>query len=134
KDIDMNVRLQTLPILIGSGDFFYMAAAIQTLTQILGDEASHHRAQGVHLLGQFDDVRFIRNLLEYIGDADDEVRLEAVLAIESLVLKPLPASLKDQLQNRISVLLHDPIERVREAALAILGYLNTQETQRTLLQ
>ena len=134
KDIDMNVRLQTLPILIGSGDFFYMAAAIQTLTHILTDQDAHRRAQGVHILGQFDDVRFIRNLLEFIGDPDDEVRLEAILAIETLMQKGPAAPLKEQLQSRLGILLHDPIERVREAALAILGYLNTPETQRTLLQ
>lgn len=134
KDIDMNVRLQTLPILIGSGDFFYMAAAIQTLTHILADEDPHRRAQGVHILGQFDDVRFIRNLLDYIGDTEDEVRLEAVLAIESLVQRSLPAALKAQLPIRLTTLLHDPVERIREATLAILGYLNTSETQRTLLQ
>ncbi|MEP7289977.1 MAG: sister chromatid cohesion protein PDS5 [Chloroflexota bacterium] len=133
RDPELDVRMQIIPALIRSGDFFYMAAGIQTLEPILTEKGSYWRARGVQALGQVDDVRFIRNLLEYLTDPDDTVRIEAAAAIERLSKDSLPEAIGKLLLDRMSTLLRDPVERVRQAALTILGRINNIEAHQTLV-
>jgi CRP-like cAMP-binding protein/HEAT repeat protein len=132
-DPDIDVRAQVIPPLVRSGDFFYLTSAVQTLSKLLADENPRRRACGVRVLGQVGDVRFIRNLVEYLTDADDQVRLEAAVAIESLSRDEIPGRLAPLLVEHLSSLLRDPVERVRRAAVAILERVGTQETHRGLV-
>jgi HEAT repeat protein/CRP-like cAMP-binding protein len=133
KDPEIEVRLQVLPILIQSADFFYLASAIQTLTQILGHPDARLRARGVQILGQANDVRFVRNMVEYLNDADDEVRLEAAVAIERLLQGNIPRPIALLVMEHLSKLLSDPVERVRSAALSILGRIDVTESRQILI-
>lgn len=133
RDPSMEVRIQVLPPLFRSGDVYYVAGAIQALTPILSNTDPLWRARGVQILGQARDPRFIKTLLEYLSDADDEVRLEAATGIETLSQTAIPKSLVEALQTQLGRLLFDPIERVRQAALTILGRINTPDTQQILI-
>lgn len=133
RDPEPDIRLQVIPILIRTGDIYYMAAAMQALTPLLTDPSPTRRASAVRLMAQFNDPRFIQSLIPYVGDNDDEVRLEAATAIESLSGKPLSKSVQELLTQLTSTLLHDPVERIRRAALNIMGNLHTPGVQPTLI-
>jgi ATP:ADP antiporter, AAA family len=133
RDPDMDVRLQVIPILIRSGDMFYIALAMQALAPVIGHEEPTWRAAGVRMLAQFKDPRFIQSLMQYLNDADDEVRLEAVTSIESLSARPLPSKISQQLLIQTGALLNDPVERIRQAALTILGNLKTPAAETILI-
>jgi CRP/FNR family transcriptional regulator, cyclic AMP receptor protein len=133
KDPEPDVRLQVIPILIRSGDLFFITSAMQALSPLLNNEDSRWRAAAVRVLAQFNDARFIRGLANYMDDTDDEVRLEAVLAIEILSERAMPRGIVALLEERVSHLLHDPVERIRRAALTILGRLKTPTVQPTLI-
>jgi HEAT repeat protein/CRP-like cAMP-binding protein len=134
QDADIDVQAQVIPPLVRSGDFFYLASAAQTLMQLLSDEASpERRASAVRVLGEIGDVRFVRNLAEYLAGADDRVRLEAAVAIEALSQQRIPKRLMPVILNHVPALAHDPVERVRLAAVTILGRVGSQEAHRMLV-
>jgi HEAT repeat protein len=132
-DPDIDVRAQAIPALVQAGDFFYMASAVQALTQLLEDDDPERRARGVRVLGQIGDVRFIRNLAPNLADEDDHVRLQAALAIESLSRDGMPAPVVQAIMAYAPPLLHDPIERVRLAAIAILAHIDAPQARRLLV-
>lgn len=131
-DPDIDVRAQVIPPLIQSGDFFYLASAIQSLSQLVENESPALRARGVRVLGQVKDARFIRNLVPYLDDPDDWVRTEAAAAIESLAQDKIPARAVTPLMEHLRHLSNDPVERVRRAAIVVLERIDTEEAYRIL--
>jgi len=131
-DSDIGVRAQVIPPLVQSGDFFYLASAIQALSQLVENEAPDLRARGIRVLGQVGDVRFIRNLVQYLDDSAGQVRLEAVVAIESLSRGEIPDRIATLLLEHLPLLLDDPVERVRQAAITILERAGAEEAHQTL--
>jgi HEAT repeat protein len=131
-DPDIKVRAQVIPPLIRSGDFLYPATASQALAQLLSDEDAYRRARGVRVLGQVGDVRFIRTLAQYLVDPADQVRLEAAVAVESLFHGPVPEPIATPIVEQLDSLLQDPVERVRQATVTILGRIDTPDTHQTL--
>ena len=135
QDPDIEVRSQVLPALTRSSDFIYLAPAVQELNQFLADADPRRRMRAVRVLGNIGDVRIIRSLLRYLADPADEVRLEAVMVIETLAqgqgtIQPWMNAL---VLNQMRTLVHDPIERVRQATLGILGHIATTETHVVLV-
>jgi CRP/FNR family cyclic AMP-dependent transcriptional regulator len=133
-DPEIEVRAQVIPSLIRSGDFFYLATASQALAHLLADEDPHLRARGVRVLSQVGDARFIRNLVQYLTDSDDQVRLEAALAIETLWQDQIPDQIATLVVEHLEPLLQDPVEGVRQATITILGHINTPETHQALVR
>lgn len=134
RDPDIDVRAQVIPSLIASGDFFYLASAAQMLTNLLADPDPAQRARGVRVLGQVGDVRFVRNLAEYLNDPDGRVRIEAITAIETLAQKPLPGSLAELTVKAIRNLRYDPIEGVRHSVLEIARRVDSAEARYLLVE
>lgn len=124
QDPDIDVRAQVIPALAQAGDFFYLASAVQALTQLLEDERAERRARGVRVLGQIGEPRFIRNLAPYLADADDHVRLRAARAIEALSQQAVPEATVEPMMTHLPPLLDDPVERVRRAAITILSRID----------
>ncbi len=131
-DPDIEVRAHVIHSLIRSGDFLYPATASQALAQLLSDEDAYRRARGVRVLGQVGDVRLIRTLAQYLVDPADQVRLEAAVAVESLFHGPVPEPIVTPIAEQLDGLLQDPVERVRQAAVTILGRIDTPDTHQTL--
>ncbi len=132
QDPDIDVRAQVIPALAQAGDFFYLASAVQALTQLLEAEDAKRRAQGVRVLGQIGDPRFIRNLASYLADEDDQVRLEAIRAIEELAQQTVPETTIEPVMEHIPALEDDPVEGVRQATVAVLAHIDTPQAH-TLL-
>ncbi|HEY4723717.1 MAG TPA: HEAT repeat domain-containing protein, partial [Anaerolineae bacterium] len=136
QDPDTGVRVRVLSMVCRSGSFYQLPPAIQLMDQLLGDRNPHWRAAGVHLLGDVDlrapagDDRALRLLLNHLADPEDEVRLEAAVAIEaatqSIKQDKQPEttssnSLNQSIVEKMGLLLKDPVERVRQAALAVIA-------------
>ncbi|HRE47391.1 MAG TPA: Npt1/Npt2 family nucleotide transporter, partial [Aggregatilineales bacterium] len=133
RDPEPEVRLQVIPILIRSGDIYFMAAAMQALSPLLTDSSPARRGAAVRLLAQFRDSRFIQSILPYMNDPDDEVRLEAAVSVEMLSERALPVRIERMLLEQGQALLTDPVERIRRAALVILGNLRLSQAQSVLI-
>jgi HEAT repeat protein/ATP/ADP translocase len=157
QDPDINVCVRILSTLVRSGDFYQLTPAVQVLDQLLADENPHQRARGVGVLGQIGGERAIRRLVEYLTDPADEVRLEAAVSVEALSrsIKPrqvklpfeslgalddeqlsrntMPSQVKTMVLEKMGRLLRDPIERVRQAALIVLGCMGTRDSHQAMV-
>ncbi|MBN1953622.1 MAG: HEAT repeat domain-containing protein [Anaerolineae bacterium] len=134
RDADFDVRMQVVPVLIQSGDFFYLASAAQVLTAALADPDPQRRARAVRVLGQVGDTRFIRNLVEYLDDPTEQVRTESAIAIEALAQGRLEQRTVDMLIEYLSPRLHDPVQRIRQATVATMEQINTPASHAVLLR
>lgn len=133
QDPDVDVCVRALSVLVRSGDFYQLTPAVQVLDQLLADEDPHRRAYGVRVLGQIGDERAIRRLVEYLTDPADKVRLEAALAVEALSQSKMSVPVARLVLDHMSPLLQDPIERVRQAALIVLGRMGTHESYQAMI-
>jgi CRP-like cAMP-binding protein len=85
-------------------------------------------------MGQMANARTLQKLLPYLTHPSDEVRLETIIALEAMpddVVLPQEDSLG--LVEQMSRLLKDPVERIRQAALVILGRTNKREAYRAMV-
>ncbi len=132
-DPNVEVRVQVLPILLRSNNPVYQASAIQALNEFLSHEDAHQRVRGVQVLEHTDGLRFVDNLVKYLADSADEVRLEAALAVEALTQEKLSLPAIGLILEAVSPLRQDPIERVRQAALVVLRRIGTHDSYQELV-
>ncbi|GAB5492139.1 MAG: hypothetical protein Phog2KO_23540 [Phototrophicaceae bacterium] len=125
NDNDISLVSEVLPDLINTRDFYFLQHATQTLNELLEHEEAQQRAIGVRILGNTDSSRVLLLLLRYILDRSQVVRLQAVLAIETLSSQ---VSISDELVNALSMtissLLRDPLDRIRVSAVNILASIH----------
>jgi CRP-like cAMP-binding protein/HEAT repeat protein len=126
-DPDLEVRLQALAALAQTGALTLDPAepGTQNLERLLAEADPPVRARGVHVLGLVNDPRALTRLLDYGADPADEVRLEAALGLEARPAARLAAEapVAERVILLARALLHDPVERVRNTAVCILGSL-----------
>ncbi|MGD8793198.1 MAG: HEAT repeat domain-containing protein, partial [Anaerolineae bacterium] len=121
-DPDPGVRAQAVLLLVRCGDIFYVAEAVRALQELLADGTQPaHRVAGIRVLKQMGDARMVRNLIPYLDDGDDAVRLQAAGAIESLADPQAPDWALDLARDAVARGLADPAEGVRLSALRALG-------------
>lgn len=132
-DPDTEVRARVLPVLLQADDPIQQSAATQALNEFLTDQDTHQRARGLHVLSQTHDLRFINILLDHLADPADEVRLEAALTVESLISEKMPAQAIELILERTKRLIQDPVERIRQAALNILGRIGERESHQIVI-
>lgn len=121
NDSSASVRIRVLCALSQMSDFYLTPSVINVLDAFLADPSPHHRAQGVRILGQIEDERALARLAEYVSDPADEVRLEAATAIETRIHRSNGCQPVSLFVEKMETLLHDPVERVRQAALQVIG-------------
>ncbi len=122
-DLDVRVRALLTLAEAGAARFYQWPAAQQELNRLLADAAPQVRAQGVQVLGHLRGGRTLAHALDYWSDPADEVRLVAALAIEALPLASWAALVsgdRSRIETMACTLLHDPVERVRQTAVALL--------------
>ncbi len=155
QDPDLDVRVQALSVLARTAPDSFTPLdqepsalssdtnpATQALQQLLTAEDSHRRALGVQILGQIPKVYAAQTLLKYLTDPADEVRLQAIMAFETITTayatkangyEGLPEILRIPLEEKISQRLQDPVERIRQAAITILGHIGTRTAHTAML-
>jgi CRP-like cAMP-binding protein len=73
------------------------------------------------VLGQIRERQSVVRLADYLGDPADEVRLQAALALEALAAAGMLDDPDQSLLDLLRRLTNDPVERVRQAAIALIG-------------
>jgi len=124
---------QVLSELAGSRRFYDLSEATAELDQALEGQEPQRRAQGVHILGTIDDPRATRRLIDFLDDPEDAVRLEAALAVERQVQRGLPKELAELVCRQMAARSSDSIERVRQAAMVVLGRLDSVDARQALV-
>lgn len=133
NDSDVEVQARVLSALIRLGSFYTLTPAVELLSELLAAEDTDQRAHGVQLLGQLADQRAARQLVDYLNDPADEVRLEAAVALEAICEQNLSPDLIGRVAPAMQALLHDPVERIRQAALTVLGRVGSQDAHTALV-
>jgi HEAT repeat protein len=140
EDLEPEVSAQALMAVSRSGKFYQVAPAVKALEDLLNSKSAQKRVHGVRILGKIDDPRAFHQLLEYLADPSDAVRLETVSATDEFLETLLPGLgagnplLIDKIIERVSPLTQDRVERVREYAITILGRLSSPTANQAILQ
>ena len=121
SDDDLEVRTQVLPAVLAAPDPALHTAATTILQEMLDDPDSAHRVRGVQVIGQMTTLSWLSAVMSKLDDAVDEVRLQAILAIEAMLPRPVPADQALLLFGALEKRTRDPIEQVRQVALNTLG-------------
>ncbi|HEX9924299.1 MAG TPA: HEAT repeat domain-containing protein, partial [Anaerolineae bacterium] len=142
-DQDFDVRIHVLSLLAEIENLSELHLANEVLNQLLADPDPHRRTQGIQILGQVvqqqvadqqaDSQNPIYKLTAYLADPDDQVRLETAITIEKLSQISLPEAVAEFILTKIRASEHDPVERVRQAALKIMGELGPREFYQDLM-
>lgn len=121
---DIEIRLRVLPALIAADDAGRRASAAAQLRALLNAPDPHIRARALHVVGRARGFGFLMELVRSLTDPVDEVRLAAALATETLSHDDARAGEREMLLALALLLLHDPIERARVAAITVLDQLS----------
>jgi CRP/FNR family cyclic AMP-dependent transcriptional regulator len=132
-DPALPVQVAVLPPLLVADDPAYEAQAGQVLDALFESDDPARRLTGVQVLPRTGDDQTIHALIGFLEDADDAVRLAATEGIEQLWHDGVPEDIYPMLLDRADLWLHDPVEQVRLAELALLHHIHTLEARTALL-
>ncbi len=119
-DSDSHISLYALQSLAGTGGFYKFEPATQKLDQLLQGDSIEDKRNAIDVLGMIAHPKSIERLLFFLEDVNDQIRLAAILDLEKLAL-PLGSALDTKILEKTQSLLHDPVARVRQAALQVIG-------------
>jgi HEAT repeat protein len=122
-DPDVEVRTQALPALLRYGDLAQREQALKAVQEMLASPVNQERAHALRALGQTADQSYASDIAAMLADPSDRVRLEAALILEGFSGEKLHKAVADNVTLTITPLLHDPVERTREAALVTVARL-----------
>jgi HEAT repeat protein len=132
-DPSLAVQAQVLPILLRSLDSLSSSLANQAIKAIFASQDAAQRATAVRILGQLNDPSTIPLVCQHANDNADEVRLEVALTLEILTHAGIADAHALAVLQSVTALMHDPIERVRQAALVVLGRIGSQVARELLV-
>lgn len=108
-------------------------AALTAIDALLRSSDTATRTAGAYLAGQIKSSgRLLYNLLPLVADPDEQIRIEAVVALEKIAVKPSP-EIKRALFEGLAELPFDPLETVRVARVRLLARLHLPDAYRALL-
>lgn len=134
QDMDVGVRQQALSTLARAGIFYTLPAAGESLEELLGSTDLHLRTMGIGVLGELHNIHALRRLITFLDDPADIVRLKVAVAIEAFPKTGLDPEVITLIQEGMRTLLGDPVARVRQSALQIIGQTETQTAAIAVLQ
>lgn len=121
-----DVQLKVLPVLLSLEDEKCRSAATAKLRELIKSSDTDTRARAIDIVGRSCAFGFLIELVRALTDSEDEVRLAAALATESLAENEVLAGKRDMLLVLALLLLHDPIERARVTAVTVLDRLSRE--------
>lgn len=133
-DQEIDVKAITITAMIKAGQDPYQSQAEQYLDLLLQDDNPAYRFVGVEALGALDDVQRIRQLIPFLEDMNDEVRLQATLSILNLWRDDVPENIYQMILDRIESFMDDHVERIRMAELSLLAKIHAPSTVKALIR
>ena len=132
-DPDPEVRALVLPVLINSPHTSDTPAVRQALGGILDSSEARRRMLGVRVLSQVGSEQVLERLLGFLTDPDDGVRVEAAVVMERKVTgEAVPAALAKRMCAAMVTHRDDPVERIRQAAVVVVGRLGDEKDRERL--
>jgi HEAT repeat protein len=133
-DRDPVVRAEAIKTLYQSDFIGHRDAAERILKAMQSDAHPESRIAAINATTDLGDVQGIRQLVWFMEDEDDEVRLAATVGIEKLWRADMPQDITQLILDREKLLLDDPIERIRQAELRVLGKIGNDSAASTLIR
>lgn len=130
----VDVKATVIIALIRAGHDPYKGQAEQYLRYLIQDDNPADRFVGLEIIGKLDDIQRVRDLLPYLEDINDEVRLQATESIITLWRDNVPRDIYDLIAERVSFFMDDRVERVRLAELELLAKIDVADSIATLIR
>lgn len=133
-DSDAIVRAQSIKTLMQSNTIAHKDRAERVLRAMQSDYHAETRVAAINAMVDMGDVEYIRKLVLFMDDEDDNVRLATTVGIERLWQDNMPQDITQLILDREKMLLDDPIERIRRAELRVLGKIANDSAASTLIR
>jgi len=133
-DDDLDVKATAISALIRAGQDPYNAQAEQYLSLLLQDDNPAYRFVGLEILGQLEDIQRVRDIVPFLEDINDEVRLQATQSILNLWRDDVPRDIYNLIAERVSFFMDDRVERVRLAELELLARIDATDSVNALIR
>ena len=121
----LEIRSQALAALLNSHNPVYTRPAQIILDQLLQAPDPLARCCALGALGALtgSQADFVRPILQHLDESSDEVRLQAVKALQTRSKQPLPIEIIQASLDAARSLLNDPLEQIQLATLNTLEQL-----------
>ncbi|GAB4544168.1 MAG: hypothetical protein Fur002_17160 [Anaerolineales bacterium] len=126
NDPHPQTSLYALKALAQTGKFFSFEPAVWKLDDLFKSASNEDKKNAIEILSLIAEPKSVRQLLEFLVEPNDSLRLEAALSLEKTAL-PLGMSLDEDILDFAQILLQDPVARIRQAALTILEKYKKKE-------
>ena len=123
NDADTRVSLYALQLLANSGEFYRFDAAVQKLHQFLVGDSIEHKKDALNILGKLHETQAVEQMFAFLKEENDLLRLETVLQLENLALSS-ETVLAAKVLEKTRPLSSDPVARIRQAVIKIMGKVN----------
>lgn len=133
-DSDIDVQASTITSLILANKEPYLTEAEQHLRTLLSTDNADYRRLGLEVIGSLKRVERIRDIMPFLDDPSDEVRLQATQAILALWKPKMPKDMYDLVLSRVDAFMDDRVERVRIAELTVLALIDVDDSKRALIR
>lgn len=133
NDPSIEVRAQILPALLSSRNPEHHQSAQNAINGFLDSDDVYQQARGVRILAYTGDPNHLNVFIKHLSSPNDAVRLEAAQAVEQLSTARLAPPAVESIVTAALPLLKDPIERVREVGVIVLGRLGGPENYRAIV-
>jgi HEAT repeat protein/ATP/ADP translocase len=133
-DRDPVVRAEAIKTLYQSDFIGHKDTAERVLKAMQSDFHPESRIAAINAMTDLGEAQGIRQLVWFMEDEDDEVRLAATVGIEKLWRADMPQDITQLILDREKLLLDDPIERIRQAELRVLGKIGSDTAAATLIR
>lgn len=126
NDPDAQVSLYALQSLATTGEFYKFGVAVEKLNQLLNSDLVEDKKNAIDTLGKISLPQSIEQILAFLQNENDQLRLEAILELENQAL-PTGNVLSAKILENIRPLAQDPVARIRQAVLQVMGKYKNKE-------
>lgn len=133
-DDELDVKAAAITVLIRANQEPYKAQGEQYLSSLLNDDNPVYRFVGLEVLGNLDDVNRIEQIVPYLEDINDEVRLQATESVLQLWDDDIPRDIYNMILERVESFMDDRVERVRMAELSLLSKIDVADSINALVR
>jgi len=133
-DFEIDVKATTITAMIKAGQEPYKSQAEQYLGLLMEDDNPANRFVGLEVMGSLDDVERISQIIPYLDDINDEVRLQATNSILNLWHKNVPKNVYEAILERVESFMDDHVERIRMAELSLLAKIDVADSLNALIR
>lgn len=132
NDTNAGVSLYALQSLAKTGEFYKFKSAVQKLDELLNGNSSEDKKNALRILGVIAQPKSMEQLLAFLSDKNDQLRIAAFLELEKFPL-PLANILDAKILKVVKKLQHDPVARVRQSVLNVIGKYKNKEDHHLLV-